>query len=295
MRTFREWRHESEVWAYVMRGYRVLKRGWRTACLPPVSYFQYIRMCRHYLASQYLHQLGDTVDFRDRPFCKYLQKGLPGRVKLRHAIASLHFLEHTFSEEGLKAIFMLSEQGLELTPIELKSGEHASLKLMRSRFPREGDIGLYLFDENGDDIYALTFSRGDKNKLYISGLQGPKPENGAELVKKMTKEMHGMRPKNLLISVLYGFCDYLKIDGICGIADDNHIKSKYLKSSYNAFWQECSAECHNDGWFHFPAEEPIRDISLVKSQHRSAFRKREALRAEVISQTLQTLKAYQPK
>jgi uncharacterized protein len=113
-------------------------------------------------------------------------------------MSTLDMIENSFSHPALEKIYSPTNEGIVLADIELKSGDFAQLKLMRSKFTREGDLGLYLFNEQQQEVYGLTFSFGDKGELFVSGLQGPASENAAELVKSMTKLMHGMRPKNYL-------------------------------------------------------------------------------------------------
>ena len=62
-----------------------------------------------------------------------------------------------------------------------------------------------------------------------------------------------------------------------------------MKSSYDTFWQECSATKTPDGWFQLPTQEPVRDIESVKSQRRAEFRRREALRDAMTQEIITSL------
>ncbi|MGO1238468.1 MAG: VirK/YbjX family protein [Hafnia alvei] len=251
-------------------------------------------MCNEYYSAQLLNPVTNTIShpFIKRPVNKYLNRKWSGKQKLRTAMKTLDVIEHAFSRKALEILYSADNDGIVLADIELKSGDIAQLKLMRSRFTREGDLGLYLFNENQEDVYGLTFSFGPKGELYLSGLQGPNTENGAEIVKSMTKLMHGMRPKNLLISALYALAQHFHISTIAGVANKAHIKSQHLKSSYDNFWLECGGELNRQGWYCLPKSEPERDIETVKSQHRSAFRKREALREGVTDAVSRNLQRY---
>ncbi|WP_199016431.1 DUF535 family protein [Shimwellia pseudoproteus] len=288
----RNWRHHSRLWRAVRRGYGAIKRGCRIAALPPLAYYQYVLKCRHYYSAKCLSRHSELPPFSERPFNKYLKRGASGRMKLRFASGMLDFMELSFTHDGLDLIYSGEREGMLLADIELKSGETARLKLMRSRFPREGDLGLYLFDAADALVYAITFSIVGKGQLLISGVQGPGPEHGAEMVKEMTKQMHGLRPKNLLLSAVYVIARQYNLSAIKGITDQTHIKSQHLRSSYNAFWEESGGQPDHCGWFDLPDSEPQRDVETVKSQHRSAFRKREALRAAAMANTARTLRWY---
>lgn len=288
----KNWRHRSKLWLSLRRGYGVIKRVFRIAALPPVVYYHYVEKCREYYSARCLSALSELPPFSERPFNKYLKRGASGRTKLRAANAMLDFLEHQFSHDGLDLIYSGEHEGMLLADIALKSGENAQLKLMRSRFPREGDLALYLFDSADELVYAMTFSVVEQGQLLIGGVQGPKPERGAEIVKEMTRQMHGLRPKNLLLSAIYIIARQYNLSSIKGISDKTHIKSQHLRSSYNAFWEESGGLADNNGWFDLPDCEPLRDIETVKSQHRSAFRKREVLRTAAMTDTARTLRWF---
>ena len=292
MSFFKKWRHQSGLWRSLNTGYDSVKLGCRIAAMPTFEYIKYKKMCNEYYSAQLLNPVTNTIShpFIKRPVNKYLNRKWSGKQKLRTAMKTLDVIEHSFSRKALEILYSADNDGIVLADIELKSGDIAQLKLMRSRFTREGDLGLYLFNENQEDVYGLTFSFGPKGELYLSGLQGPNTENGAEIVKSMTKLMHGMRPKNLLISALYALAQHFHISTIAGVANKAHIKSQHLKSSYDNFWLECGGELNRQGWYCLPKSEPERDIETVKSQHRSAFRKREALRegvTDAVSRNLQ--------
>lgn len=51
-------------------------------------------------------------------------------------------------------------------------------------------------------------------------------------------------------------------------------------ADYDAFWQEQQGWTSGGGWYELPLQPERRSEAEVPSQHRSAFRRREALRAE---------------
>lgn len=164
------------------------------------------------------------------------------------------------------------------------------LMLLRAQHNKEGELQLSLQDSDGREVYLLVFSVGQDYEqpcqrcLYIGCLQGARPENGGTaLINTFYKQHHGLRAQAVLITALYAFADAFGVTHIRGIGDGHTINSRYrtkIKTSYDAFWQECHAERQTNGWFLLPKKEVVRSIETVKSKHRSAFRKREAWREE---------------
>lgn len=292
MELLKQWRKQNKIWLSIRENYDHLKRQARIAKLPTKPYQQFQLMCDNYNSARLSCTFEGVPSFAERPLNKYLHRNWSGKQKLSTASHTLSLIEKTFTLDAINTLFSTEQKGFCVANIELKSGDFAQLKLVYSQFPREGDLTLHLFNETGDGIYLMSFSFGTEGQLYVCSLQGPSTEHSTEQVKSITKQMHGMRPKNLLMSSTYAVATFFHCTSIMGISNNSHIKRQHLKSSYDNFWQECSATVTPDGWYHLPLTEPTRDIESVKSQHRSAFRKREALRDAMSQSVLNTLEKY---
>ena len=285
MGRFRTWRKNNSTCNEAIRKFNFFKRSCRTVIAHPILYLRYFRQCQHSMIAQAISQRTDVVSLASRPFNKYLNKRWTIKQKLESASSTLRRLEQSIDTRFIADLFSAQATGVTLATLSLKTGEQATLKLMHSRFVREGEMGIYLFAPDSDTpIYSLTYSFDATGKiLYLCGLQGPKPGEGQDQVRAITKAMHGLRPKNLVLSAAYALADGYGVEQICGVSDSHHIKSHHLKSSYNSFWEEVTSEVDTQGWYQLPRFEAERNIELVESKHRSAFRKREALRQQMIT------------
>lgn len=289
MGLLKQWRKENKAWKAFSSKYVELKRKIRISKLPSAQYKQFQTMCDNYRSAQLSSDIDGVPHFIERPINKYLHKAWSGKQKLITASYTLNLIETTFKPEAIEAMFCKKREGLHVANIELKSGEFAQLTLIYSQYPREGDLTLHLRNETGDDIYLMSFSFGPEGQLYVCSLQGPSTEQSVEQVRLITKQMHGMRPKNLLMSAVYAVAAFFQVKAILGVSNQCHIKSQHLKSSYDTFWQECSATPTAEGWFQLPLQEPVRDIESVKSQRRAEFRRREALRETMTQDIIASL------
>ncbi|BFI97140.1 MAG: VirK/YbjX family protein [Rhodanobacter sp.] len=169
--------------------------------------------------------------------------------------------------------------------LPLKDGEKLSVELRRpTGRGREGELALYLLDAQGRALSSAIFTLADDGRRLLLGcLQGATTELGREAVRMLTRQCHGLRPKNLLLSILLGFAEYLGVERVSGVSNAAHPfagQGDKIKADYDSFWLECDGVAGSDGFFELPPREPQRDIAAVESKHRSAFRKREALRCE---------------
>lgn len=207
----------------------------------------------------------------------YLDTGFSARRKLDAVSYTMRTLHAHLGDARFDAV-MLGD-GITLAELPLKDGGTVSLTLVRSTFPREGEIALQLTHPEWGQLYMMSFSLGTPATLLIGGMQGTS-EMG--LVKLSAKQLHGLRPQNLMVSAVTACARALDMTAVEGISDRAHPRRKRLKSSYDRLWKEC-AGVKKGHWFSLSLEEPERDIATVKSQHRSAFRRREALRADMIA------------
>ena len=166
--------------------------------------------------------------------------------------------------------------GRSLITIPLKNGTCIDVKLLASPFQEEGELMILMF--LGDKrVYSICFSCTEDGQAWIGGIQGGKDIDNEE-VKALTKELYGIRPKNLIITLLYGFLSHFNIKEIYAIDSHYHVKSDRVKTSYSELWLEIGGEKHSRGWYKLPANEIKKSLEEVKSKHRSQFIKREGLK-----------------
>jgi uncharacterized protein VirK/YbjX len=150
---------------------------------------------------------------------------------------------------------------------------------------REGELVLQLMQDE-QLVYGCAFSffEGDNGMvLGVGCMQGPRGAHGLQLIKDATRELHGLRPKNLMIKLLgqiahdHG-CTQLRLVGnanraVCGAARQGKVHA-----DYDALWQELDASPRTDGDYQLAcAAMAPPDLSLVPSKKRSEVRKRHEL------------------
>jgi uncharacterized protein VirK/YbjX len=217
----------------------------------------------------------------ERPHHYYISRRL-SRTR-RFQIIESHY-RYLFTQLPSALIDQINNVGhVSLGQLALKDGSEVGLLLsVPTGRGREGELALYLLHADGQPLLSVIFTLADAGQsLLIGCLQGAAASLGREAVREFTKQAHGLRPKNLLLSMLYAFAATLDVNEVCGISNDAHPfagKADKIKADYDRFWQECHGELRSDGFYQLPSREPRRDLAQVESKHRSAFRKREQLR-----------------
>ena len=164
-----------------------------------------------------------------------------------------------------------------------KSGSSFQLALIAAGpMEREGELVLQLA-QDGTVICSCAFSfiAGEQGMLLAIGcLQGPKAPNGLQLVREATRELHGLRPKNLLIRLL-GHLAYLhNCVGLRMVGNQNRVVTGALRqgkvfADYDELWRELQAKPRADGDFELEcARIGAPCLTVVPSKKRAEMRRR---------------------
>lgn len=163
-------------------------------------------------------------------------------------------------------------------------------------FVREGEATINLF--KGDlRVMSLAFSLGLSEKgltIFIGCIQGihagiPSAES-LEIIKNITKDLEGLRPRNFLIKVIQLISLSIHAKEILAISEnnrqhchrffDNHL-SKYTTSNYDEIWLEVGGLRLDNGFFSIPTQPKRRNTEEIHSNKRAQYRRRYAMMDEV--------------
>ncbi|MDC5810070.1 VirK/YbjX family protein [Vibrio europaeus] len=154
---------------------------------------------------------------------------------------------------------------------------------------REGSLALKLTDENNRDLFTLAFnlSTTPHRDIHIGALQGPGDhiaERG-EIIKSLTRGIHGLRPKALMLEVLLMLAREWQVDNVFGITNKGHIyqalrytgsKRSSITYNYAELWTEYGGEQVSKFMYKIPLQPPRKDPSTLKKTKRRLYTKRYA-------------------
>ena len=146
---------------------------------------------------------------------------------------------------------------------------------------REGELGISLF-WGPDRIYTAMILLGQAdNKVYltIGNLQGD-GRGRSDLYKYLTKSLHGMRPRDMLLNVVKMFAKFHGCEVILGISDDAHRSAHWLSrakkiSGYDEVWLENGRiKESRSGFFTIPITIHKRTEKEIPTRKRAQYRRR---------------------
>lgn len=215
--------------------------------------------------------------------------GLPRRTRFEAARSHYRYICERLPVGLIDEVYRHDRWAL-LGTVTLKDGADLRIEFRRPLAnSREGELNLCLADTAGQIMSSCILTIADEGRtLLVGNLQGAdaalaKSSQGREAVRELTKQCHGLRPKNLVLSLLIALAGEIGAERLRCVSNSAHpfVKKKgKIKADYDEFWRENGGVPQADGFFDMPVREPVRDIAQVESKHRSAFRRREQLREE---------------
>ena len=238
----------------------------------------------------------ELVKARPRLLYKIYRPYMTSTLNCAQRLAVLQDHYRFVFKHGLGPLVVRAARGpVLLGGVEGKSGLPYQLELCAIEpLEREGELVLRL--KQGEDlVYSTAFSffydQAGLLNLGIGCMQGPQGEHGLQLIKDATRELHGLRPKNLMVRLLshlghqYG-CRMLRLTGNANRALTSSATRKgKVHADYDALWQELDAQARSDGDFQLPCEAvSAPDMAAIPSKKRAEMRRRhETLEALVAS------------
>ena len=186
-----------------------------------------------------------------------------------------------YNELNLK----LSNEGIILFYFEVDKRLYTAKLIYDSKFRREGEITLQIQDDNCEPIYSLSFCfhNSDNLNILIGSLQGPVSSPSTNLlIKKLTKQLYGLRPKDLMIKILIGIANTLNINKIYAISNKYHVfntnryKSINVSSNYDNHWSNISGKKVTQDFFLLPSTDLRKSPEDISRNKRAMYRKRYA-------------------
>lgn len=164
---------------------------------------------------------------------------------------------------------------------------HPGLRLVMDQprwFIREGGLTLNLFV---DDFraYSLAFSLADLpeggRELLIGGLQGRNTEAANDLYRDLTKDAHGLRPRDLLLEacrILARHWDVRKMRGVRDSERHHHHPffsgKKIAPQDYDGIWRDRGGVLEGTQFWTLPVAPDRRPDEEIKPNKRSLYRRR---------------------
>jgi uncharacterized protein VirK/YbjX len=169
-------------------------------------------------------------------------------------------------------------------------------------FDREGELALQL-TQDGKAIYTVAFTIAPRNgvpAVNLGCLQGGKTEDAREAIRVATRDLHGMRPKQLMVSLVQQLGHDYGCERLVMVSNRNRVIYKAIRhgrvlADYDQLWEELGARLRADGDYELdcaPLAAP--DLVSIPSKKRSEAKKRYELVRAMTESVAVSMRAREP-
>jgi uncharacterized protein VirK/YbjX len=210
----------------------------------------------------------------------YLTNTLP--INARLAVLAAHY--DCLLGRGLgPLVLQASRAALPLADVEGKDGLRYRIDLRAAgTLEREGELVLQL-SVDGHTVYSVAFTFSAPGVVSIGCIQGANGEAAREQIRLATRALHGMRPKQLLVSLVrqLGFafdCDAMQLVSNANRVVRGAMRQGRVQADYDQLWRELGAQVRPDGDFTLPCQALVApELAAYPSRKRSEVRQRHAM------------------
>ena len=227
--------------------------------------------------------MNELVDSCPRLLYKIYRPYLTTRLEMDARIAALAWHYDFVLLRGLEQLSCQAARGgVRLASVAGRSGLHYALMLEAGQFlEREGELVLSLC-QDGAVVYsaAFTFCAGG---IGIGCIQGSNRGDGLDAIRTATRELHGVRPKQLLVTLLGHLAYVLGGERLHLVGNANRVVRSAIRqgkvcADYDQLWREMGAHQRADGDFTLAcmALSEAPELDEVPSKRRAEVRRRHA-------------------
>ena len=230
----------------------------------------------------------------------YSYKSLDAHARASQLISHYEFV---LRQPGAHLLLAAMQTDAVLADFTGKSGAGYRLMVGSARdLPKEGELMLRLECE-GFTLLKTAFTCCPRNgvpSLVIGCWQGNNCPTSRDRMRDATRDLWGLRPRDLLFTGMQAVAAACGLQGMAGIGNAQHIyrhwrKRRAIVQSYDAIWADMGGTEGPDGLFSLPLEHQRRPLTAYPSNKRGAAARRHALEDQVLAQLIAAFSASQAK
>ena len=255
------------------------------ACLrSPIAIFRWIEFLRSNEFAQVRRR--HTPEFVVKPFKKYLNSNYQFPDRVRSLVSHHEFLTQRFCAAHLQSIHF----GTGLILAEFPGKSDTSYRIVLRTHPlcgNEGEMLIEIVTYRGEVIcfalFTIGLSMDGKLRIELGNIQGQPRETNISVTRIASRDFHGMRPKHLLMFILYCFAHHCDIGQIVCVSTGAHANylngtNNYFYSNYDVLWEQLGGELTGSGFYLLPSRFTYWSGINWGHKHRSRRRRRTDLK-----------------
>ena len=232
------------------------------------AFSEYVRNCPRFLYKVYRPYISHALDAEARL----------DAIRAHYDFMFRRGLGQTLARACLGPVVLAEAEG--------KSGLPYQIQLRTvTMFDREGELVLQLTQDD-KVLYTVAFTvapRDGRPAVSIGCIQGGKTDDAREAIRTATRELHGIRPKQLMATLVRQLGHEYGCARMLMVSNQNRVIYKAIRNGrvladYDQLWEELGGVKRPDGdWELDCAPVAAPDLESIPSKKRSEARKRHEL------------------
>jgi len=246
------------------------------------AFSEYVRNCPRFLYKVYRPYISHVLDADAR-----LEA-----IRAHYDFMFRRGLGQTLARASLGPVVLAEAAG--------KSGVPYQIQLRTvNMFDREGELVLQLTQDDRA-LFTVAFTvapRDGRAAINIGCIQGGKTDDAREAIRTATRELHGIRPKQLMATLVRQLGHEYGCERMLMVSNRNRVIYKAIRhgrvlADYDQLWEELGARVRIDGdWEIDCAPVAAPDLEAIPSKKRSEARKRHEVVSSIADQVCVALRA----
>jgi uncharacterized protein VirK/YbjX len=245
------------------------------------AFSEYVRNCPRFLYKVYRPYISHALDAEARL----------DAIRAHYDFMFRRGLGQTLARACLGPVVLAEAQG--------RSGLRYEIQLRTvTMFDREGELVLQLTQDD-KVLYTVAFTvapRDGRPAVSIGCIQGGKTDDAREAIRTATRELHGIRPKQLMAILVRQLGHEYGCARMLMVSNQNRVIYKAIRNGrvladYDGLWEELGAVKRPDGdWELDCAPVAAPDLESIPSKKRSEARKRHELVSRLANEVCAALR-----
>jgi uncharacterized protein VirK/YbjX len=183
----------------------------------------------------------------------YISRSFDMATRARLIEAHYRFVAREFPERLSSRL--LKGHDVRLATLPLGGGEVAYLHARSPEHECAGELGLYLLNSDKEVISSCTITFGGVDGLLIGAVRGSWAYLGRGAIARFTRATGGVRPRDLLLSVVRALATHSGVERLRGVGCEAHPldrRAGVTVAAYDRFWRRHGGVEGADGCYDIP-------------------------------------------
>jgi uncharacterized protein VirK/YbjX len=221
-----------------------------------------------------------------KPWGRFIHTRLPPADRIAIAVGHYHTMIERLGPGFVADV--VTDPGIVIGQVSGRAADPYTVVLAaKPHHGTEGELTLMIWRRQEGQIASLSFTIGPSRAgpgpdLWIGGLQGAKAPDSKRMMISVTRDLWGLRPKDLLVHAVQDLAAAFAVERIKAVSNAAQVvrpsrRRATRRADYDAYWLERGGVAVDPACFELPLLRSPRSAADMSAKKRAAWRARHVL------------------